>query len=320
MNFLTVDQLRDYATANPIDYLVEGILKEGTFNLASGEAKSGKSTLVRHLASCVTKGEPFLGKPTKQGRVLFACPDETDSTELARAFDTLGVKDGLLISPNPVDKSRFSADLGEWLVKLPDTKLVVLDTLAKTVEFEDLNSYEKVVRDFSPIQDLARETGVTILALHHTNKGNGNSIAASIMGSGGIASLAATILEVSNSNGRRYLRSLQRYGTEIERAELYLDKETGVLSLGRTASEVREAGRVTRADELETKIIRYIASTKNATRKDVRVAVKTNTQKVNRVLDSLTERKLVVCTGTGKNSDPHTFSPGEPPTEEQVAA
>lgn len=73
---------------------------------------------------------------------------------------------------------------------------------------------------------------MAILAMHHTNKGNGNSIAASMMGSGGIASLAATILEVSSYNGRRYLRSLQRYGREIERAELYLDKETGILLEG----------------------------------------------------------------------------------------
>lgn len=319
MNFLTVDELRDYAKVNPIDYLVEDILKEGTFNIASGEAKSGKSTLIRHLASCVTKGEPFLGEATKKGGVLYICPDETDTTELSKAFDTLGARDGLLINPNPVDRSRLHVVLGECLSKLPDTKLVVLDTLAKTLEFEDLNNYEKVVRDFGPIQDLARETGVAILAMHHTNKGNGNSIAASMMGSGGIASLAATVLEVSSYNGRRYLRSLQRYGREIERAELYLDKETGILSIGRSASENREALTVTRASELESSIIRYIASAKKATRKDARQAVKANAQKVNRALDSLAERGLLVCTGSGKNSDPLFYSLAELPTERLAA-
>ncbi len=319
MNFLTVDELRDYAEANPIDYLVEGILKEGTFNIASGEAKSGKSTLIRHLASCVTKGEPFLGEATKKGGVLYICPDETDTTELAKAFVTLGVKDGLLINPNPVDRSRLHVALGEWLTKMPDTKLVVLDTLAKTIEYEDLNNYDRVVRDFGPVQDLARETGVAILAMHHTNKGNGTSIAASMMGSGGIASLAVTVLEVSSYNGRRYLRSLQRYGREVERAELFLDKETGILSLGRTASESREAVTVTRASELESSITRYIGSAKKATRKDVRLAVKANAQKVNRALDNLADRGVLVCTGSGKNSDPLFYSHAELPTERLAA-
>lgn len=76
---------------------------------------------------------------------------------------------------------------------------------------------------------------------------------------------------------------------------------------------------MTRASELESSIIRYIGGAKKATRKDVRVAVKANAQKVNRALDGLAERGLLVCTGSGKNSDPLFYSLAELTTERLAA-
>ncbi len=54
------------------NYLVEGLLPAKSIALLLGDSHIGKSPLVYQLGICVAAGIPFLGRPTRQGRVVIA--------------------------------------------------------------------------------------------------------------------------------------------------------------------------------------------------------------------------------------------------------
>src|ERR1700684_4033998 len=54
----------------PIPFIVDGLLPNGSLSLLAAKPKQGKSNLSRHLAVCVSKGEPFLGRKVSKGEVL----------------------------------------------------------------------------------------------------------------------------------------------------------------------------------------------------------------------------------------------------------
>lgn len=307
LEFLTLEQLRTYAKTKPMDYLVGSLFKEGSFNIISGEAKSGKSTLVRNLAACVANGTSFLGRDTKKGLVLYVCPDETDATELDAAFRRLDVKEGILICPSPVDRQNLCENLGKQLEKLENVKLIVLDTMLRCIECHDLNDYKKVLEDVGPLQDLSHERGVTIVALHHTNKSNNASVVGAMMGSGGIGSIALTTLEVSRFGSKRYLRSVQRHGRELEKTDLHFDEATGTLRLGRSDSERNVAVSVQRDTQLEKDIIDFVKSRGIVSNADLRKGVTGNAKKKGAVIDRLVG-VLLDRTGTGKPGDGYMYS------------
>jgi AAA domain len=62
------DLLAEPEEATP--WLVDGLLGSGGVSLTVARPKIGKTTLIRYLARCVARGEPFLGRATAQGTVL----------------------------------------------------------------------------------------------------------------------------------------------------------------------------------------------------------------------------------------------------------
>src|SRR4030042_841248 len=51
-------------------YIKEWLPKQGKAEIY-GQAKAGKSFMCLQIARCIGSGEPFLGIPTEQGRVLY---------------------------------------------------------------------------------------------------------------------------------------------------------------------------------------------------------------------------------------------------------
>ena len=238
MKLLTIDELRAEAAANPTKYLVENLFTEGSFNLISAEAKAGKSTFLRYLSRCIIHGEPFLGRATQQGNVIYACPDQRNKTELVKAFDRLGITNGLYSYPYGVDKPKLAPYLKDWMQEQGNVRLIIMDTLVKCVHMNDLNDYNTVVADLEEIQTLACDAGVTVICTHHLRKTTGGSIAQNLMGSSGLASLSETTVELQNNYNKRQIRTSQRYGDDIEDlVDLHLDRDTGAVFLGRSTGE-----------------------------------------------------------------------------------
>jgi hypothetical protein len=320
MKFMNIDQLKQYASDNPVEWLVDDILKEASFNICAGGPKSGKSSLMRQLAVAVSKGQPFLGEATKRGEVLYICPDEQDTTELYESFTRLGAEGGLYVSAFPVNRYSLIADLKDALAEHSEVSLIVLDTLEKTVEMEDLNDYVKTLRDLGPLVDFATENKVTIVGTHHTNKRQSTSVAGAMMGSNGLGSVATTSLEVLvDHTGKRFLRSMQRYGREIERTELHFDPFRRIATLGESESRKSEQKAMFRVKDLRKRLIEYITANPGAEHQQIVENIPGNAQQIHRELRAMQGDGAVRTDGTGRRGNPYVYFPGEVPTESSNA-
>lgn len=310
MKTMSIEELKNYAEENPVEWLVDDILKQASFNILAAGPKAGKSTFARQLAVAVSKGEPFLGETTKQGEVLYICPDEPDATELYRSFCLLGATLGVHVSCSPVNRSTLVSDMRAVIARYPAVRLVVLDTLERCVELEDLNDYVQTLKDLGPLADFAAENKLTVVALHHTNKRQATSVAGALMGSNGLASLSTTTIELLVDHaGKRFIRTMQRYGREIERTELHFDRLRGVSTLGKSETEKSAEKSIHKVSDTRKQIIDFIAKNPGTTQQQIIENVSASTRNINHELKTLVRDKIIRTTGTGRKGSPYLYSP-----------
>ena len=218
---LNLTQLIETSKESPIEYLVDGLFPNSTLNLIVGKPKSGKSTLVRQLAACVSNGADFLGRTTTKGDVLYFASEEIGA-HVAEHFNLLGVEPNagiytVLHRPGP----NFIVRLSETLKQMPSVRLVILDPLIYFIPDVDLDSYVQVAPAMADLVDVAEKNNVVILTVHHSKKRATDEVGDSILGSSAIVAAMFTTLFLNGEMGSvRKIRSAQRYGTRLEFTEL----------------------------------------------------------------------------------------------------
>lgn len=169
--------LKAHSRANS-EQLVDGVLpSQGVVTLA-GAPGIGKSFLALSLAACVSAGRPWFGRATKQGPVVYVLGEgfhqfgrrveaweQHSGYELA---DDLHFVDGAARSIDLADDESF-AILLEHLVELRPA-LVVLDTFSMLASVRSENDNAEVARVYARAHRLVRETGATVLFVHHVPK------------------------------------------------------------------------------------------------------------------------------------------------------
>lgn len=213
-----------------IDWLVNGILLRGGLSIMGGRPKSGKTTLARDLAYCVSHGEKWLDKDTKKGVVLFVALEDHLS-QLRRIFGAMNLQSDAPIFFH-VGRAPVNAikDLKESIVK-NNASLVVIDTMLKFNPIEDVSSYGPMNEFLTELMNLCRETNCHIMVLHHTGKGGEERAGddeRSLLGSTAIAGGADTLIFVTRGrDGTRCVHTQQRYGQDLPKQVLIVDEETG---------------------------------------------------------------------------------------------
>lgn len=232
-----------------LPYVLEGILVTGGTSMVVAKPKVGKTTFVEHLALATSRGEPFLGRETHGGMVLFLALEEKRA-EVARSFQALGAGQesiALWVCNAPEAALDWLADVIQNLAPV----LVVIDTVQRFFRLPDLNDYAIVSNALEPITALARQTGTHILMAHHGNKGGGSDGDA-VLGSTALFGSVDTLIEIRRSGGRRTIWTDQRYGDNLEESVLALNVETRRLSLAGAPQEVE-------ADSVAQTILDYLA-------------------------------------------------------------
>lgn len=173
-------------------FVVGGMVPDGEVTLLTGAGGVGKTLLAQQLATCVSQGLPFLGRPTTQCKVmLFLCEDSEDELQLRQRDICLHMGVDLAeLSPVMRIASRKFMDnlLAIWTSNtgaMRRTKvwealrddavkfgvgLVVVDTIADTFGGNEIDRSH--VRQFvqACLGKLAQETGGAVLALGHPSK------------------------------------------------------------------------------------------------------------------------------------------------------
>lgn len=157
------------------DWLVEDYLAAGDVNLFIGDPGLGKSWLMMDLAIKVAEGKgKWLDRQVlKGGRVLYIDEENPEDIILGR-FNKLG------LSEQAAKNIHFLYRPGIWLNREPDVLideaeevepiLIILDSLTAlhSVDENNANAMRGLFKE--AINPLARDTGATVIVIHHTTK------------------------------------------------------------------------------------------------------------------------------------------------------
>jgi hypothetical protein len=178
-----IDQLRVYSgweTLQPPPLqksTVGGVFTRPSLNLLVGAPGVKKTWLALDLAVSVATGQPWLGHPTEAAPVLIL--DEEGG--LQRTWERLGrVMRGhsapaetpvYFIPPSSFNFSRQeSADSLAARANSLGVGLIIIDALVNIMPGCDENNVLSVQPVLDNLRYLARQTGATVVVIHHTNK------------------------------------------------------------------------------------------------------------------------------------------------------
>jgi hypothetical protein len=157
-----------------VPYLVSGLIPAyGMLGFHVAAAKVGKTTNGQHLGAAVAMGRPFLGRPTRQRRVLdLAVEDPAEYTAwLARHLNVdPGVmtfyRGPLLLNPEGLARIAGTIAAGQYgLVLISSWQAVVRGSI------RDENDNAAAVRVVEAVKAMARQTEIPWLIDAHTGKG-----------------------------------------------------------------------------------------------------------------------------------------------------
>jgi RecA-family ATPase len=269
---------------------------------ASGEVKS---TFARSLSLAVSRGEPFLGRITTKGTVLYLALEES-SRQLTSHFRALGATeaDEILIFAGRAPSTIIDA-MAVLREKISEHKpvLVVIDTLARLIRLKDFNAYAETTAGLDHLLAAARDLGAHVLFLHHAPKGKPREAIDSALGSAAIAGSVDTLAVLRKTERHRTIVTEQREGEGFaEETILHFDPETRGVSLGPSRQHADE-------HDAATVILEWLKDQpKPVEEKAILAAVQGRTAPKVRALRKLVEEKRVIRTGGGKKGDPFRYA------------
>ena len=173
------DEVKDNLPELP-EELIEGILRRGHKMLISGSSKAGKSFLLLELAIAIAEGKKWLGFPCRKGRVLYINL-EIDPASFLHRIDE--IYKALSLEP------RHAKDVLYWnlrghalpmdqlapkiIRKVRDLRLdaIIIDPIYKVITGDENNASE-MGAFCNRFDDVATETGCSVIYCHHHSKGS----------------------------------------------------------------------------------------------------------------------------------------------------
>ena len=181
-------------------WAIPGLIPEG-LSILAGKPKRGKSWFCLGLGIAVASGGYALGKiKVEPGRVLYLALEDRPKRLKARGESILRGE------PAPDKLHLFNrwprlADGGldllvKWIKRYPDTRLIMIDTLARIRSPTSGNSsiYELDYAALEGLQNIANAEGLAIIVVHHLRKQDSDDPLDLISGSFGLAASADTLL------------------------------------------------------------------------------------------------------------------------------
>jgi hypothetical protein len=280
-------------------WVAANMLPAGGTSLVVSKPKVGKSTLVRSLAFAVARGTPWLGRATERGTVLY-CTFEENRDQFRRAWSAMGATGD---EPIKVFCDRApGVDAVAWLrdaIERERPALVVIDTLFKFVRVKDVSAYAEVYKALEPLIDLARDTGTHILVVHHSPKGE-RGAGDEALGSTAILGSVDTMLTLRRTEHHRTVRSIQRYGVDLDETTLLWDEGTQTVSAGPLLA-------VAALDRVKKQICDFLTGRDPARETDILGAVQGRNQDKVKALRQLVDDRKVGRDGSGNRNDPFRY-------------
>lgn len=164
----------------PIDWIVEGVMSAGSLSVVFGDFGSKKTYIMLSMGVSVALNKPWIGKPTKQTKVLIV-DEENGERRLSRRLGACirGEWGGETTPVDFVSLAQFNlrdaadAVLLQSLIEETGAGLVVIDALVDIMPGGDENATKDVAPVLGRLKKICEETGAAIVVIHHTNKMGG---------------------------------------------------------------------------------------------------------------------------------------------------
>lgn len=156
------------------EWLIEGLWEYDSVGLIVAPPKSYKSTLITNMAVAVASGKPFDGRKVIQGGVLILQGENSLVAEKSRMMNIAGTTD----LPIYYVQSSINLDNIEVLKRTiieNNIKMLVIDPLYLLFGSGNMNHQVDVTPKLRNLTELRKETGCSIILVHHTRKTDGSS-------------------------------------------------------------------------------------------------------------------------------------------------
>ena len=288
-----------------VPWLVDQLLITGGTSILAAKPKAGKTTISTQCALAVARGESFLGKSTVKGPVLHIAVEEKKS-EVIRRYRDQGATGTEQIYVHTTSSPHDAVSLLKSAILEYKPVFVIVDTLFKVVKVENGNDYSEVIKALEPLQILARELNTHIMMVHHLGKSEREG-ADSLLGSTGISGSTDNVIVITKKENLRTIKTVPRYGEEIEETNLVFDPETRRTMLGSTKKADSFA-------DLSAEILEFLKTSDGPMKStNILSGVGGNKGKFFAVLKAMTSSGVLLKTGQGGKGDPARYSPNPNP-------
>ena len=230
---------------SPINWIVPGLIGEGLTILA-GAPKIGKSWFVLGLAINTSLGKQFLDIQTKKSTTLYISLEDS----LIRLKTRLQV----LKAPETIDNLKISTEwsdkyngLNNFLENNPNINMVIIDTLGRFANIDDMNDYSKTTNALAGLKMIADKRRISIIVVHHARKGENKEAAKNdpveaVLGSTGLTGAVDCTITLGRHrqrdkvNHEGFLYATGRDNADITK-KLILDINNGGWSLKNMSKE-----------------------------------------------------------------------------------
>jgi putative DNA primase/helicase len=235
--------------AEPIVWIWPQRIAVGKLSIIAGDPGLGKSQLTAFLAAKVTTGGQWPndeGHATTGSVIILSCEDDIGDTirprleavgadlEKVHVIEAIRTEQG---GRRGFSIKRDMLGLAKALTEIGDVVLVVIDPITAYLDGADTHNTGDVRAALAPLQDMAAQHRVAVVAVSHLNKnsGNGKSINA-ITGSNAFVAASRSVLLVTKDDGRPGRRLLAEVKNNLgNAATLAFNIRTGDVGDGITA-------------------------------------------------------------------------------------
>lgn len=165
-------------------WLVKGLLTEGELAMLAGGMQSGKTFAALDLAMSIARGEPWFGRKTLKGGVIYQAGEDPTGVRARRLpayvkangmtfegdfpFVLLTGTINLWLGDERTDE--FIAECRHWSAQMADPlRLIVIDTYAKATTGADEISGKEMSIVLDRVERIRRATGAAVLLVDHLN-------------------------------------------------------------------------------------------------------------------------------------------------------
>lgn len=304
----------------PLSWTVPGLLPQG-FGILAAAPKIGKSWLVLNLGLAVASGTEFLGVPVEQRPVLYL-PLEDNQRRLQqrqrRILDGQAAPEALILRTDRLEgqeaAKQFATD------HAGTNPVIVIDTLAciRPPRKGGSDIYREDYHFGSSLKAIA-DLGATVLGVHHTRKGKGESedFLESASGTNGLMGSADFVMVLTR--GRTESNALLSItGRDVAEASYNLLFNDGIWTPDGTGlSDAAHLSQSPRLGETMTSVLALVDSRDVTTASDVSLLLGIDIDTAGRYLRRLADYGLVTRSGRGQFS-PKTLSECPIPESVQV--